>query len=249
MSYREGAQKFYDHFGAKDDAQFYIELAHNHGDRTLELGVGTARLAIQLARDGIETWGIDNSRHMLNAAEANLKKEPLEVQNRVYLEHADVRDFDLGMTFGLVCFPSMSFDHILDRGDQLRSLENIKRHVSSNGVFAFELAHLPMVKADSYWYVERKPLNNRLQVTRTGYHKIDPDKRLLIVNMWYEIFEEGRMLERYYEGGEVYIHSVDGIKELLDETGFEIEAWYGGHDWSEFTSESEMMVIVARAQA
>jgi len=28
MSYREGAEKFYDLFGAKDDAQFYIELAH-----------------------------------------------------------------------------------------------------------------------------------------------------------------------------------------------------------------------------
>jgi hypothetical protein len=28
MSYREGAEKFYDLFGAKDDAPFYIEVAH-----------------------------------------------------------------------------------------------------------------------------------------------------------------------------------------------------------------------------
>ena len=28
MSYREGADKFYDLFGAKDDAPFYIDLAH-----------------------------------------------------------------------------------------------------------------------------------------------------------------------------------------------------------------------------
>ena len=28
MSYSEGAEKFYDLFGAKDDAPFYIDLAH-----------------------------------------------------------------------------------------------------------------------------------------------------------------------------------------------------------------------------
>ncbi len=54
MSYRVGDEKFYDQFGAKDDAPFYIDLAHEHGDKALELGVGTARLAIQLARVGVE---------------------------------------------------------------------------------------------------------------------------------------------------------------------------------------------------
>ena len=53
MSYREGDEKFYDQFGAKDDAPF-LNLAHGHGDNALELGVGTARLAIQLARVGVE---------------------------------------------------------------------------------------------------------------------------------------------------------------------------------------------------
>jgi hypothetical protein len=47
MSYREGAEKFYDLFGAKDDAPFYIELAHVYGNKALELGVGTARLEAQ----------------------------------------------------------------------------------------------------------------------------------------------------------------------------------------------------------
>lgn len=249
MSYREGAERFYDLFGAKNDAPFYIELAHRHGDRALELGVGTARLAIQLARAGIETWGVDNSSHMLKAAEANLLKEPPEVQNRVHLELADVRDFDLGERFGLVYFPSMSFDHILDREDQLRALESIKGHVAPDGVYVFELAHVPEVNADSHWYVQREPLDEGQEVTRTGFHMTDPAKRLLTVNMWYEVYGDGRMLERFYEGGEVYIHSVDGIKELLDEAGFGIEAWYGGHDWSEFTPESEMMVIVARPRA
>ena len=66
------------------------------------------------------------------------------------------------------------------------------------------------------------------------------------VDLWYELFEDGRMIERYFESGEVYVHTPDGIRQLLQETGFEVKAWYGGHGKQEFTGESRMMVVVAR---
>ena len=246
MSYREGAEKFYDVFGAKDDAPFYIGLAHGHGGKALELGVGTARLAIQLAREGVETWGIDNSRHMLSAAMTKLSREPPEVRNRVHLELVDVRDFDLNEDFGLVYFPSYSFDHILERGDQVRALKAIRRHIAPGGVYAFDLAHVPELKADSGWFVQKRPLDGDRMVVRTGHHRMKTEERIMTVSLWYELYEDGRMLERYFDGSDVYVHSPEGIRELLGETGYEIEAWYGGHDRRAFTPESGMMVIVAR---
>ncbi len=246
MSYREGAEKFYDLFGAKGDAPFYTELARKHGSRALELGVGTARLAIQLARSGVEAWGIDNSPHMLKAAEASLARETPEVQGRVRLRLADVRDFDLGEGFGLVYFPSYSFDHLLDRGDQMRALEAIRRHIAPGGVYAFDLAHVPEPRAESGWFVERRPLDEHRMVVRTGFHRTDPEGRLMSVDLWYELYRNGRMLERYHEGGEVYVHSPEGVRGLLEEAGFEIEAWYGGHEKQPFDEKSKMMVIVAR---
>ncbi|UCH56895.1 MAG: class I SAM-dependent methyltransferase [Candidatus Bathyarchaeota archaeon] len=246
MSYREGAERFYDLFGAKDDAPFYIELAHSHGDRALELGVGTARLAIQLAREGVETWGIDNSPHMLRAAEANLRREPPEVRSRVRLELADVRGFNLSERFGLVYFPSCSFDHILLKEDQVQALSNIREHVAPGGVYAFELTHIPELKPESGWFVQEKTLDEHRGVVRTGYHRTDPEKRTMTINLWYELCHDGRILERYFESGEVCIHSPEGVRALLEEAGFEVEAWYGGHDKREFTPESELMVVVAR---
>jgi ubiquinone/menaquinone biosynthesis C-methylase UbiE len=245
MNYREGAEKFYDLFGAKDDAIFYIDLAHEHGDKALELGVGTARLAIQLARVGVETWGIDNSQHMLKAAEANLGREPPEVRNRMHLELADVRDFDLNENFGLVYFPSYSFDHILERGDQIKALKTIRRHIAHEGVYAFDLAHVPELKADSGWFVQKRPLDGDRMVVRTGHHKTRPEERIMTVSLWYELYEDGRMLERYFDGSDVYVHSPEGIRGLLKKAGYEIEACYGGHDRRGFTPESKMMVIVA----
>ncbi len=245
MSYREGAERLYDLFGAKDDAPFYIELAHAHGNKALELGVGTARLAIQLARAGVETWGIDTSTHMLRAAEAKLWEEPPEVRNRVHLELADARRFDLGESFGLVYFPSGSFDHILLREDQLLALRNIRKHLADDGVYAFDLAHVPELKADSGWFVQKKPLDPHRQVVRTGYHTTNPGNRRMTLNLWYELYHDGRMMERYFESGDVYVHTPEGIRGLLEQTDFEIEAEYGGHDRGPFTPESETLVIVA----
>jgi SAM-dependent methyltransferase len=246
MSYREGAEKFYDLFGEKDDVTFYLELAQEHGGSALELGVGTARLAIKLARSGVETWGMDNSSHMLRAARANLAREPPEVRSRVRLELANVRDFDLEEEFGLVYFPSFSFDHVLDRGDQISALEAIRRHIAPGGVYAFDLAHVPELKAESGWFVQKKPLDGGRMVVRVGHHKTRPEKRIMTVSLWYELYEDGQMLERYFDGSDVYVHSPEGIRGLLEETGYEIEAWYGDHEKRAFTSKSGMMVIVAK---
>ncbi len=68
----------------------------------------------------------------------------------------------------------------------------------------------------------------------------------MTVNLWYELYEDGRMAERYFEGGEVYVHSAEGIRGLLEDTGYVIEAWYGGHDKRPFSKDSGIMVIVAR---
>jgi hypothetical protein len=246
MSYREGAEKFYDLFGVKDDARFYLELAHEKGDKALELGVGTARLAIQLAREGVETWGIDNSPHMLRAAERSIAEETPEVRGLLHMELADVRDFRLDETFGLVYFPSFSFDHILDRGDQLGALQAIKGHIAPGGVYAFELSHVPELTADGGWFVQRKPLDEDRLVVRTGYHCTDVERRIMSVSLWYDVVEDGRIVERYYDGSDVYVHSVEGMRSLLDEAGFEVMEWYGDLMRGEFTEESEMMVVVAR---
>ena len=81
---------------------------------------------------------------------------------------------------------------------------------------------------------------------RVGYHKIRPEERLMSVDLWYELYEDCHVQERYHEGSEVYVHFPDGIGLLLEENGYEVEAWYGGHDRCSFDDTSEMMVVVSR---
>ena len=47
------------------DFEFYLELAREAPGPTLELGCGSGRLVIPLAREGIEVTGLDLSEWML----------------------------------------------------------------------------------------------------------------------------------------------------------------------------------------
>jgi len=246
LNYREGAEKYYDLFGEKDDVEFYVAQAKKNGGAALELGVGTGRLAIQLARAGVETWGIDTSRHMLNAAEANAAREGPETRARLHLSLGDAVDFSLPQRFSTIYFPSCSFDHILDLAQQRAALLNVRRHLAPGGRYVFDLYLAADPKADRGWFVQRKSLENGSTVVRSGYHVTRPERRLMSLDMWYDHVMDGRVVERFYEGSEVYVHDVEGVRGLLRETGYEILEEYGDHNGKPYAEGDSLMVLVTR---
>ena len=56
-----------------EDVEFYDNLARSVDGAVLDLGVGSGRVALPLARRGHEVVGIDTSSSMLDAAQAHLK--------------------------------------------------------------------------------------------------------------------------------------------------------------------------------
>src|SRR6266849_691313 len=76
-------------------------LARMTGGPVLELGVGSGRVAIPLAKDGNEVVGVDRSKGML----ARAAKRAKELRAKVTLIEADMRTFSLDRTFPLVMIP------------------------------------------------------------------------------------------------------------------------------------------------
>ncbi len=61
--------KFYDiETELTNDIPFYIEYAQRAKGFTLEFGCETGRILIPIAELGIEVWGFDISKEMLNIA-------------------------------------------------------------------------------------------------------------------------------------------------------------------------------------
>jgi S-adenosylmethionine-diacylgycerolhomoserine-N-methlytransferase len=77
------------------------EMELRDGDRVLEIGCGTARNLIRLARQrpGIRCYGLDVSTEMLATAAARVKSRGLE--SRIVLRHCFAEQLDPKTTFGL----------------------------------------------------------------------------------------------------------------------------------------------------
>lgn len=126
-------------YSNRPDVAFYVDEARNSGGPVLELGCGTGRVLIPMARAGLEVTGVDASPCMLRICRHRLSAELPEIQSRVTLIEADMRSFDLGSRFALATIPFRPFQHLVTVDDQLVCLAAIRRHLSDNGRLVFDL--------------------------------------------------------------------------------------------------------------
>src|ERR1017187_6094094 len=105
------------------DVQFYIDCAKSYGSPVLELGVGTGRVALQVAQNGFEVVELDASAEMLAVAERALSKVSDACRQRVRFVKADIMDFTLDGLFPLALVPARTFHHLTTPLAQRAALE------------------------------------------------------------------------------------------------------------------------------
>lgn len=77
-----------------EDIAFYVDRARNAAGRVLELGCGTGRLTVPIARAGVDVVGVDRSQPMLDALHARLAREAPAVRARLRASCADYATVD-----------------------------------------------------------------------------------------------------------------------------------------------------------
>jgi SAM-dependent methyltransferase len=119
------------------DVPFYVSEAVQARGPVLEIGVGTGRVAVAMARAGAEVVGIDTSPSMLQRARARVAAEGLE--DRITLVEADMRGFDLGRTFALAVLPYRVLAHARTTDEQLATLRSVRAHLPTGGRLVFNV--------------------------------------------------------------------------------------------------------------
>ncbi len=124
-----------------DDLPYYVREALRTGGPVLELGCGTGRVAIALARAGVDVVGVDFSPRMLEAARRNLEGAGA-LPGTVTLVEADMRGFEpeqVGGPFRLALIPFRGFLSLLTVPDQISTLQNVRRHLTPDGELIIDL--------------------------------------------------------------------------------------------------------------
>ena len=127
-------------YAGRDDAGFWLTMAAAAGGGPiLELGCGTGRVLLPLARAGVEITGLDLSSGMLERCRAKVDGEPPEVRERVQLVAADMTTFDLGRRFASIICPFAGFQQLRTVDQQLACLERCRAHLLPHGRLVLDL--------------------------------------------------------------------------------------------------------------
>ena len=172
----------------RDDVAFYVRLATESGGPVLEYGIGTGRVALEIARAGIDVTGVDLSARMLLAFRKKLAGEASEVRRRVRLMRGDMRRVRLGRRFPLVIVPFNAILHLYDRRDMELFLERVRKHLTRAGrlVFDFSLPRAENLGADPerrYGAPRFRYPGKRALVRYGERFDYDPFRQVLLVNM------------------------------------------------------------------
>lgn len=126
--------------GYVDDLPLWRSLAEQSGGPVLDVGAGTGRVALDLARRGHEVVALDTDADLLAA----LRDRAAGLAAETVL--ADARDFDLGRRFGLVVAPMQTVQ--LLGGRHADFVRCAAAHLAEGGLLAAALADPPVYEGD-----------------------------------------------------------------------------------------------------
>lgn len=235
----------------RPDVDFYVDEARSTGGKVLEVGSGTGRILVPVARTGKEITGVDSSPRMLAQCRTRLAEEPAEVRDRARLVQGDMRALNLTERFSLVMIPFRPIQHLVAVSDQIAALQGIHRHLEPGGRLVFDVfnPNLRYIVED-----RRDEREDTPEVALPDSRSFRRTARVAAVH----VVEQYSEVELIY-----YVRGADGnvqrlvhgflmrwywryeLEHLLARCGFKVKAVFGDFNRSPLTDESPDMIFIA----
>jgi SAM-dependent methyltransferase len=231
------------------DILFYIDYANKQNGNILELGCGTGRVSIELAKNGFFVTGLDLSENMIEVYKNKLIELPYDVKNRINIVNGNMANFELEKKYSLIIAPFRAFQALTKENDIQNSLECIKNHLDNNGIFIINVFR-PYKVLDESWCFSDKIQWERID-PKSGFHvikkdsgeKIDTKNQIIYPKFTYEIIDKNGNIEKSIENLELKYYYYEQLKKLILENGFEILEEYGWYDKSEIENGRELIMV------
>jgi len=233
------------------DAQFehpgvdwYRGLAKMTGGPVLELGVGTGRVAVPVAKDGHEVVGIDRSAAMLRRADSYARRARVSLR----LVEADMRSFSLDRTFTLITIPFNTF-LMLAPDDRWACLARCREHLTPHGRLAIDVFQPdPNIIAGLDGAVREEwrradPETGRV-VTKFSSTRGNVDG--VTLHWWFDdVLPDGAVRRIGRETTLHYLYRREA-ELLFPEAGLELDTLHGDYDGSVAAASSPKLLFVLR---
>ena len=239
-------------YGSRRDVAFYVEQAVAAGGDVLELGCGTGRVLLPMARAGASVTGLDGSHEMLARCRTKLAAEPEASRGRVALTAGDATDFDLGRTFALVVAPFRILQQLVTIEEQLGFATSVARHLAPGGRFVFDVFNPSFAAMTSDRSVEReempevaladgRTMRRALRIPRVRWTEQVSETELI----YYVAARAGAPATRYVQAFDMRWFVLAELVHLLARAGLRVRTVLGDFDGSPLVDGAPEQIVIA----
>lgn len=213
------------------------KLDHSPG-LTLDLACGTGSLTVELAKRGVDVYGIDGSASMLSVAQQKAADDGLQI---LFLCQ-QMQNIDLYGTVDTVVCMLDSINHMTSENDVLKTFERVSLFMNPGGYFIFDINTI---------YKHKYVLGNNTFI-------YDTDN---VYCVWQNNFEEkinrvGISLDFFAREGDAYYKSSEHFYErayatelivsMLTKAGLEAVCLFDDLSFEKTNDKTERIVIAAK---
>jgi ubiquinone/menaquinone biosynthesis C-methylase UbiE len=240
---------FYDWENARTlgrrDVPFWRRVATEASGPVLELGCGTGRVSVPLAKAGVDLVGIDRSAPMLDRLRtASARAGAL---GHVHAVRGDIRALPFAARrFSMVLAPYGILQSLLADRDLVATLASVARVLTPGGRFGIDLVpDVPNWREYDNRIQMRGRASDGAQLTLIESVRQDPKRRLTTFNQRYVESRGGHSQEHCFELTFRTL-SVRQMTRRLELAGFEVEAVLGDYRGRPLDERSDVWIMLAR---
>ena len=228
------------------DVRFWQLMAQRTDGRILELGCGTGRVTLPVARTGARIVGVDRSAEMLSHARRRADRSRLT--RKLPLVRSDIRrlPFRRSARFDLVMAPYGVLQSLVRESDLKATLACVATVLSRRGIFGVDLVpDLPVWKEyrNKVRFRGRRR-GGRSQITLVESVRQDRDKGLTIFDQRY-IEARGRQRSTRDFSLVFRTLSVPQMTRRLENAGFRVSAVLGDYQGNPWDPRADVWLILA----
>ena len=240
--------------GRPEEIEFYRTQARRAAGRVLELGCGTGRIMIPVAKTGVPVTSVESSAEAIEHVAGLLAAQPTALKDRTTLLERAVDDPELAALgpFAAVFIPYRGVNRYTDPETLRELLEALRGSLQQGGVLAFN-TFFPRLKQ---WSLGSKPtpvlvyrgecpdgegeflIWDTLEVDIVSQH-------MHILRHLEQLDERGRIVDHQYLVLHRRYYFPDELRYLLELSGFEARI-FGGFEGEELVAAAQEMVVVGR---
>ena len=216
----------------------------------IEIGAGSGRLTLPLARAGVCMVAVDVSTSMLAILKSRLAEEISEVRRRVEVVEADASELKLGIRSDLIMVPYYTFKYFLTPQVQSMALQRFRDHLSPRGLLLVDL-FLPLRRIESratepVLLVDRTDPTTGNRVWGWETYRIDEESQIEYRTHSFEVVQrDGPVRKSQYTVQRRHFFPPE-IEELFSDNGFSVDDVSTGYEREQPRPSSEQRMYVLR---